>query len=67
MLEAPSADALLTLATKLDAAGVTHKLWVEQPEGVPTALAAGPAPKSTLAPHFKKLQLCKAAVAGGAT
>jgi hypothetical protein len=65
VLEAPSADALLTLAAKLDVAGVAHKLWVEQPEGVPTALAAGPALKSALAPHFKKMQLCKAAIGGG--
>ena len=46
------------------AAGVAHKLWVEQPEGFATCLATKPAPKSTLALHLKKLPLCKTALGG---
>lgn len=62
VLEAPDAASLTSLAAALTDAGANVKLWVEQPENVPTALAAGPAPKSTLAPLLKKLPLCRAVV-----
>lgn len=64
VLEAPDADALTSLAHALASSGANVKLWIEQPEGVPTALAAGPARKSTLAPLLKKLPLCRAAIGG---
>lgn len=37
------------------------KLWVEQPEDFATCLATAPCRKSLVAPHVKKLQLCKGA------
>jgi len=43
-------------------AGVLHKLWVEQPENYPTCLATKPYRRSQASAHFKKLQLCKAAL-----
>ena len=52
---------LVALSGKLTEAGVLHKLWVEQPENYPTCLATKPYPKSAVALHFKKLNLCKAA------
>jgi hypothetical protein len=64
VLEAPDAAALTSLAAALTDAGANVKLWIEQPEGVPTALAAGPARKSSLAPLLKKLPLCRAAIKG---
>lgn len=42
-------------------AGVPCKLWVEQPEDFATCLATAPCRKSLVAPHVKKLQLCKGA------
>jgi hypothetical protein len=50
---------LLTLANKLTDAGVVHKLWMEQPENFPTALATKPYVKQDVAVHFKKCQLAK--------
>lgn len=57
VLEVKGLTQLENLAAKLDAASVRHYLWREQPENVATALATWPARKSTLQPHFKKLQL----------
>lgn len=57
VLEVKGEPQLRNLALRLAEAGVDHKLWVEQPENIPTALASKPARKSALAPHFKKCQL----------
>jgi hypothetical protein len=51
---------LRNIAEKLTAGGVPHKVWVEQPENYPTALATKPSRKSTLMQYFKRLKLCKA-------
>ena len=48
-----------TLADKLTAEGVAYKLWVEQPEGIPTAIALKPYPRSRVAPLLKKYNLFK--------
>ena len=45
------------LSEKLRAEGVVHKLWVEQPENIPTAIALKPYPRSEVAPLLKKYQL----------
>ena len=60
-LEAPSREALEALAAALEAATppVAFKLWVEQPEGVATALATAPYPRSTLRPLFAALKLLR--------
>lgn len=50
---------LLTLAEKLTSEGVAHKLWVEQPENIPTAVALKPYPRSRVAPLLKKYNLFK--------
>ncbi|KAL8153082.1 hypothetical protein V2J09_010842 [Rumex salicifolius] len=50
---------ILNLSEKLKAGGIDHKLWVEQPENIPTCLATKPYPKSLVSSYFKKLQLCK--------
>ncbi|CAB3365653.1 putative peptidyl-tRNA hydrolase PTRHD1 [Cloeon dipterum] len=59
VLEAPDEKALKDLATKLEAAQVAHKLWIEQPENYPTCLATKPAPKQTIQAYFKKFKLFK--------
>ncbi len=39
VLEVPNESQLRRLSSRLDEAGVQHKLWVEQPEDYPTCLA----------------------------
>jgi len=59
VLEVKGETQLRALAEALQAAGVAHKLWVEQPEGVATCLATAPGAKEALAVHFKRLALAK--------
>lgn len=66
VLEVKGEAQLRNLSAKLEAAGVRHKLWVEQPEDYPTCLATKPYRRSAAGAHFRKLQLCKAALGGGA-
>ncbi|KAM3389339.1 hypothetical protein ACQJBY_011452 [Aegilops geniculata] len=58
-LEVKGETQLKNLAEKLQAAGVRHKLWIEQPENIPTCIATAPCPKSQVASFFRKLKLCK--------
>ncbi|KAF0894165.1 hypothetical protein E2562_034895 [Oryza meyeriana var. granulata] len=58
-LEVKGETQLKNLAEKLEAAGVRHKLWIEQPENIPTCVATAPCPKSQVSSFFKKLKLCK--------
>ena len=53
------AETGVALADKLSAEGVAYKLWVEQPEGIPTAIALKPYPRSRVAPLLKKYNLFK--------
>ena len=57
VLAAPDGAALGRLRDALQEAGVDHKLWVEQPEDMPTCLAAKPAPKADVQKYFKKFKL----------
>ena len=58
-LEVKGETQLVNLSEKLTAGGITHKLWIEQPENSPTCLATKPYPKSIVSSFFKKLKLCK--------
>ncbi|KAL5216575.1 hypothetical protein ABZP36_007976 [Zizania latifolia] len=58
-LEVKGETQLKNLAEKLEAAGVRHKLWIEQPENIPTCIATAPCPKSQVSSFFKKLKLSK--------
>ncbi|OEL24034.1 putative peptidyl-tRNA hydrolase PTRHD1 [Dichanthelium oligosanthes] len=58
-LEVKGETQLKNLAEKLQKAGVRHKLWIEQPENIPTCIATAPCPKSQVSSFFKKLKLCK--------
>ena len=44
-------------AARLAAAGVGHRLWVEQPEGTVTAVATKPARRRDVQPHFAAFKL----------
>ena len=58
VLEAKGETQLRNLSSKLEEAGIRHKLWMEQPENVPTCLAAAPYRKSIVQAFFKKYKLC---------
>ncbi|KAI3453964.1 hypothetical protein Pfo_010627 [Paulownia fortunei] len=58
-LEVKGEVQILNLSEKLKVGGVVHKLWIEQPENIPTCLATKPYPKSFISSFFKKLKLCK--------
>ena len=57
IVAADSEAALRSVSDALGAAGVGHKLWVEQPEGVPTCVATRPAPRRLLRPYFDAFKL----------
>uniref|UniRef100_H0ZY10 peptidyl-tRNA hydrolase n=2 Tax=Taeniopygia guttata TaxID=59729 RepID=H0ZY10_TAEGU len=59
VLEAPDEDSLLDLAKSLKEKDVDHKLWVENPEGIPTCLALRPYPKNLVQPHLRNFKLLK--------
>ncbi|XP_077238416.1 peptidyl-tRNA hydrolase II (PTH2) family protein [Tasmannia lanceolata] len=58
-LEVKGEPQILNLSQKLTSGGIAHKLWIEQPENIPTCLATKPYPKSVVSAFFKKLKLCK--------
>ncbi|XP_061346243.1 uncharacterized protein LOC133291904 [Gastrolobium bilobum] len=58
-LEVKGESQIKNLSEKLTSGGIIHKLWIEQPENIPTCLATKPYPKSVVSSYFKKLKLCK--------
>ncbi|XP_047322309.1 putative peptidyl-tRNA hydrolase PTRHD1 [Impatiens glandulifera] len=58
-LEVKGETQIKNLSEKLTGNGISHKLWIEQPENIPTCLATKPYPKSIVSSFFKKLKLCK--------
>ncbi|XP_051265754.1 putative peptidyl-tRNA hydrolase PTRHD1 isoform X2 [Dicentrarchus labrax] len=59
MHKAPDEAALSGLSETLTQAGVAHKLWIEQPENIPTCLALKPCLKETVQPLLRKFKLFK--------
>ncbi|XP_037304674.1 putative peptidyl-tRNA hydrolase PTRHD1 isoform X2 [Pungitius pungitius] len=59
VLAAADEAALSGLSENLTQAGVAHKLWIEQPENVPTCLALKPCQKETVQPLLRKFKLFK--------
>ncbi|KAL0709323.1 hypothetical protein Bca4012_016301 [Brassica carinata] len=58
-LEVKGETQMMNLSEKLRSGGISHKLWMEQPENIPTCIATKPYLKSHVSPLFKKLKLCK--------
>ncbi|KAM0933757.1 putative peptidyl-tRNA hydrolase, PTH2, peptidyl-tRNA hydrolase II domain superfamily [Dioscorea sansibarensis] len=58
-LEVKGEAQIRNLSEKLKANGIDHKLWIEQPENIPTCIATRPYPRSQVVSFFKKLKLCK--------
>ncbi|XP_058690335.1 putative peptidyl-tRNA hydrolase PTRHD1 [Poecile atricapillus] len=59
VLEAPDENSLLDLAESLKEKGIEHRLWMENPEGIPTCLALRPYPKNQVQQHLRKFKLLK--------
>lgn len=59
VLKADKLDDLIKTETKLKEANVPHHLWIEQPENLPTCLAASPQPKHLIQSIFKHFKLLK--------
>ncbi|XP_050303521.1 putative peptidyl-tRNA hydrolase PTRHD1 [Anthonomus grandis grandis] len=59
VLEAPNEQSLVDLKQKLEETGVKHKMWIEQPENIPTCIAVKPYGKEEVQKYFKKFKLFK--------
>ncbi|XP_077990437.1 putative peptidyl-tRNA hydrolase PTRHD1 [Glandiceps talaboti] len=59
VLEAKDEESVRSLANKLQEESIDHKLWIEQPEDIPTCLATKPYPKDQVQKYFKKFKLFK--------
>ncbi|CAG9772481.1 unnamed protein product [Ceutorhynchus assimilis] len=59
VLEAPDEQSIVNLRNKLEENSVKHKMWIEQPENIPTCLAVKPYPKEEVQKYFKKFKLFK--------
>lgn len=58
-IQAPDETSLTNLGTILDENDVKHKLWIEQPENIPTCVVVKPYPKEEIQMYFKKFKLFK--------
>ncbi|CAB1340217.1 unnamed protein product [Coregonus sp. 'balchen'] len=59
VLQALDQASLSILSETLTENGLAHKLWIEQPENIPTCLALKPYPKETVHPLLHKFKLFK--------
>ncbi|NXD32140.1 PTRD1 hydrolase, partial [Spelaeornis formosus] len=59
VLEAPNENSLLDLSELLKQNGVDHRLWMENPEGIPTCLALRPYPKNQVKEFLRNFKLLK--------
>lgn len=55
----PTLDEMSQLNEALTKSNLKFKLWIEQPENVPTCIATKPYPKSAVASFFKNFKLFK--------
>lgn len=56
-LQAKDEDSLRKLSETLTAENVDHKLWIEQPENIPTCVAVKPYRKDSVQNYFKTFKL----------
>ncbi|KAL7034580.1 hypothetical protein ACKWTF_008014 [Chironomus riparius] len=50
-------EALIDLHSKLELAGIVHKMWIEQPENLAVCMALKPYEKNHVQDYFKDLKL----------
>jgi hypothetical protein len=58
-LQATDEESIVKLSEALTSNGIDHKLWIEQPENIPTCIATRPYIKENIQQHFKKFKLFK--------
>eukprot|EP00919_Chromeraceae_sp_WS-2016_P028931 GHVR01068621.1.p1 GENE.GHVR01068621.1~~GHVR01068621.1.p1 ORF type:complete len:129 (+),score=23.32 GHVR01068621.1:52-438(+) len=58
-LQTESESGLKSVSATLSRGGVGHYSWVEQPEGITTAIATDPALKSRVSPYLGHLKLLR--------
>lgn len=59
ILRAEKVDDLMDIEKKLKESNISHHLWIERPENIPSCLAVSPQPKSLVQSIFKHLKLFK--------
>ncbi|KAH8331059.1 hypothetical protein KR067_011077 [Drosophila pandora] len=59
-IQAKDEAALVKLSEKLKENEIKHKLWIEQPENIPTCIALKPYVKDTVHKYVKNFKLLKA-------
>ncbi|XP_044756976.1 putative peptidyl-tRNA hydrolase PTRHD1 [Coccinella septempunctata] len=59
VLEIPNEKEIISLHEVLEKNNIKHKLWIEQPENIPTCLVLKPYPKDEVKAYFKDLKLFK--------
>uniref|UniRef100_A0A0K8TRA1 peptidyl-tRNA hydrolase n=1 Tax=Tabanus bromius TaxID=304241 RepID=A0A0K8TRA1_TABBR len=59
VLDGQDQTTLEKLSETLKENEIKHKLWIEQPENIPTCIAIRPYPKDVVHKHVKKLKLLK--------
>ena len=59
VLEANDEKSLRTLSETLTSENIAHKLWIEQPEDIPTCVAVKPYNKEDIQKYFKQFKLFK--------
>ncbi|XP_039750599.1 putative peptidyl-tRNA hydrolase PTRHD1 [Pararge aegeria] len=59
VLEVPNEESLKKVAEKLKENSIDHKLWIEQPENIPTCLALKPYSKDEVKKYVGKFKLYK--------
>ncbi|XP_072161568.1 putative peptidyl-tRNA hydrolase PTRHD1 isoform X2 [Bemisia tabaci] len=59
VLEVPNEDALRKFEATFKEKNIDHKIWVEQPENIPTCIALKPYPKQYVKGLVKNLKLMK--------
>lgn len=57
VLQVPDLDTLTSLAQSLAENNIDHKLWIEQPENIPTCIAIKPYLKPDVHKFLKKFKL----------
>ncbi|KAK3578948.1 hypothetical protein CHS0354_035587 [Potamilus streckersoni] len=57
ILEAKDEESLKRLSENLTQEGIDHKLWIEQPENIPTCVATKPYKKEDIQKYFKEFKL----------
>lgn len=59
ILRADNVEDLMDVEKKLKEMNISHYLWIEKPENIPSCLAVSPQPKSLVQSIFKHLKLFK--------